>query len=238
MANNKRIYSGKAKDIYETDQAGVLLMVYKNQATAGNGAKKEEIAGKGVLNQAITNKIFTYLAQNGIPTHLIKDLGQGQELVKQLTMFPLEVVCRNYAAGSLVKRLGVEKGIPIEGGMVEYFYKRDDLNDPFVNEANIYFLEAANPEQLKIINDLTLAVNQLLIQLFHKAGLKLVDFKLEFGETADGEIVLADEFSPDNARLWDEDTLASFDKDIFRNDQGDIIPFYQEVLNRLVEVLG
>ncbi|KAA9301179.1 MULTISPECIES: phosphoribosylaminoimidazolesuccinocarboxamide synthase [Aerococcus] len=233
MTDQNLIYTGKAKDLYRTDQPGILKMVYKNQATAGNGAKKEEIPGKGVLNQAINQLIFTYLAEAGIPTHLVEVLNAREELVKEAQMFPLEVVFRNYAAGSFVKRLGVEKGTPIEDGVLEFFYKADALNDPFINDDDIRFLQAATEAELQEIKALTRRINTLLVDLFKQAGLILVDFKLEFGRTAAGEIVLADEFSPDNARLWDVETKASFDKDIFRNDEGDIIPFYEAVLSRL-----
>ncbi|OFR34848.1 phosphoribosylaminoimidazolesuccinocarboxamide synthase [Aerococcus sp. HMSC061A03] len=233
MTDQNLIYTGKAKDLYRTDQPGILKMVYKNQATAGNGAKKEEIPGKGVLNQAINQLIFTYLAEAGIPTHLVEVLNAREELVKEAQMFPLEVVFRNYAAGSFVKRLGVEKGTPIEDGVLEFFYKADALNDPFINDDDIRFLQVATEAELQEIKALTRRINTLLVDLFKQAGLILVDFKLEFGRTAAGEIVLADEFSPDNARLWDVETKASFDKDIFRNDEGDIIPFYEAVLSRL-----
>lgn len=233
MTDQNLIYTGKAKDLYRTDQPGILKMVYKNQATAGNGAKKEEIPGKGALNQAITQLIFTYLAEAGIPTHLVEVLNAREELVKEAQMFPLEVVFRNYAAGSFVKRLGVEKGTPIEDGVLEFFYKADALNDPFINDDDIRFLQAATETELQEIKALTRRINTLLVDLFKQAGLILVDFKLEFGRTAAGEIVLADEFSPDNARLWDVETKASFDKDIFRNDEGDMIPFYEAVLSRL-----
>ncbi|MDK6805802.1 phosphoribosylaminoimidazolesuccinocarboxamide synthase [Aerococcus sp. UMB7834] len=236
MTDKNLIYSGKAKDLYQTDQAGILKMVYKNQATAGNGAKKEEIPGKGALNQAINQLIFTYLADQGIPTHLVKVLNSREELVKEAQMFPLEVVFRNYAAGSFVKRLGVDKGTEIPGGVLEFFYKADALNDPFINDEDIRFLQAATEDELQEIKRLTRQINALLVALFKQAGLILVDFKLEFGRTPDGEIVLADEFSPDNARLWDMESKASFDKDIFRNDEGDIIPFYEAVLSRLEAV--
>ncbi|WP_195851347.1 phosphoribosylaminoimidazolesuccinocarboxamide synthase [Aerococcus tenax] len=237
MTEEKLIYSGKAKDLYQTDDDKYLRVFYKDQATAGNGAKKENLPGKGRINQAITQLIFNYLADHGIATHLVKVLNEREEIVEKAEMFPLEVVYRNYAAGSFVKRLGIERGLAIEGGILEFFYKDDDLNDPLLNDDHVLFLKAANPEEIAKIKALTKKINNLLVKLFDQAGLILVDFKLEFGKNAAGEIILADEFSPDNARLWDKDSGKSFDKDIFRNDQGDMIPYYQAVYQRLQEVI-
>ncbi|MDK7302872.1 MULTISPECIES: phosphoribosylaminoimidazolesuccinocarboxamide synthase [Aerococcus] len=237
MTEEKLIYSGKAKDLYQTDDDKYLRVFYKDQATAGNGAKKENLPGKGRINQAITQLIFNYLADHGIATHLVKVLNEREEIVEKAEMFPLEVVYRNYAAGSFVKRLGIERGLAIEGGILEFFYKDDDLNDPLLNDDHVLFLKAANPEEIARIKILTKEINDLLVKLFDQAGLILVDFKLEFGKNAAGEIILADEFSPDNARLWDKDSGKSFDKDIFRNDQGDMIPYYQAVYQRLQEVI-
>ncbi|PKY86855.1 phosphoribosylaminoimidazolesuccinocarboxamide synthase [Aerococcus loyolae] len=237
MTEEKLIYSGKAKDLYQTDDDKYLRVFYKDQATAGNGAKKENLPGKGRINQAITQLIFTYLADHGIATHLVKVLNEREEIIEKAEMFPLEVVYRNYAAGSFVKRLGIERGLAIEGGILEFFYKDDDLNDPLLNDDHVLFLKAANPEEIAAIKALTKEINDLLVKLFDQAGLILVDFKLEFGKNADGEIILADEISPDNARLWDKESGESFDKDIFRNDQGDMIPYYQAVYQRLQEVI-
>ena len=237
MTEEKLIYSGKAKDLYQTDDDKYLKVFYKDQATAGNGAKKENLPGKGRINQAITQLIFNYLADHGIATHLVKVLNEREEIVEKAEMFPLEVVYRNYAAGSFVKRLGIERGLAIEGGIQEFFYKNDDLNDPLLNDDHVLFLKAANPEEIAKIKALTKEINNLLVKLFDQAGLILVDFKLEFGKNAAGDIILADEFSPDNARLWDKESGKSFDKDIFRNDQGDMIPYYQAVYHRLQEVI-
>ncbi|MHA6602966.1 phosphoribosylaminoimidazolesuccinocarboxamide synthase [Aerococcus urinae] len=237
MTEEKLIYSGKAKDLYQTDDDKYLKVFYKDQATAGNGAKKENLPGKGRINQAITQLIFNYLADHGIATHLVKVLNEREEIVEKAEMFPLEVVYRNYAAGSFVKRLGIERGLAIEGGILEFFYKNDDLNDPLLNDDHVLFLKAANPEEIAKIKALTKEINNLLVKLFDQAGLILVDFKLEFGKNAAGDIILADEFSPDNARLWDKESGKSFDKDIFRNDQGDMIPYYQAVYHRLQEVI-
>ncbi|WP_198434769.1 phosphoribosylaminoimidazolesuccinocarboxamide synthase [Aerococcus tenax] len=237
MTEEKLIYSGKAKDLYQTDDDKYLRVFYKDQATAGNGAKKENLPGKGRINQAITQLIFTYLADHGIATHLVKVLNEREEIVEKAEMFPLEVVYRNYAAGSFVKRLGIERGLAIEGGILEFFYKDDDLNDPLLNDDHVLFLKAANPAEIAAIKASTKEINDLLVKLFDRAGLILVDFKLEFGKNEAGDIILADEFSPDNARLWDKDSGKSFDKDIFRNDQGDMIPYYQAVYHRLQEVI-
>ena len=238
MNQGKLIYSGKAKDLYETEREDQLLVVYKDQTTAGNGAKKEQIKGKGVMNQEISSLIFNYLKERGIATHLVQSDQVGREVVKKMKMFPLEVVLRNVAAGSIVKRLGVSEGTEFPLGMVEFFYKSDALNDPFLNDENIYFLGLATSEDLETIKKLTRKINQELSSLFEKIGLILVDFKLEFGKTETGEILLGDEFSPDNARLWDKDTHQSFDKDIFRKDEGDMMPYYQEVRDRLEKVLS
>lgn len=238
MQKGKLAYVGKAKDMYMTDDPSLLWMVYKDQATAGDGAKKEQIAGKGVLNQKITRLIFDYLASCGIQTHLKEIISDTEELVEKLDMFELEVVLRNIAAGSIVRRLGIERGTEFDGGMVEFYYKSDDLHDPLLTDDNLLFMHLATPEQLQEIKRLTLKINELLSQLFKRAGLILVDFKLEFGTNDRGEIVLGDEFSPDNARLWDVATHESFDKDIFRNSDEDMIPFYQAVYERLQNVLS
>ncbi|WP_276799330.1 phosphoribosylaminoimidazolesuccinocarboxamide synthase [Fannyhessea vaginae] len=238
MQKGKLSYVGKAKDMYETDDPRLLWMVYKDQATAGDGAKKEQIAGKGELNQKITRLIFAYLADHGIKTHLKEIISDTEELVEKLDMFELEVVLRNLAAGSIVRRLGIEKGTEFKGGMIEFYYKSDDLHDPLLTDDNLMFIHLATPAQLQEIKRLTLEVNTLLSELFKRAGLILVDFKLEFGTNADGEVVLGDEFSPDNCRLWDVHTHESFDKDIFRNSDEDMIPFYKAVYERLCSALS
>ena len=238
MNQGKLIYSGKAKDLYGTEREDQLLVVYKDQATAGDGAKKEQIKGKGILNQKITRLIFGYLESCGVHTHLKEIVSDTEEIVEKLDMFELEVVLRNIACGSIVRRLGIERGTHFEGGMVEFYYKSDELHDPLLTDDNLLFMHLATPEQLKEIKRQTLQVNELLSALFKRAGLILVDFKLEFGTNQAGEVILGDEFSPDNARLWDGDTHESFDKDIFRNSDEDMIPYYQAVYDRLSAVLA
>lgn len=234
----KLAYVGKAKDMYETTDPHLFWMVYKDQATAGDGAKKEQIAGKGVLNQKITRLIFAYLEEHGIATHLKEIVSDTEELVEKLDMFELEVVLRNRAAGSIVRRLGIEKGTEFKGGMVEFYFKSDDLHDPLLTDDNLLFMQFATPAQLEEIKRLTHEVNRLLSDLFARANLMLVDFKLEFGTNAKGDVILGDEFSPDNCRLWDAQTHESFDKDIFRNSDEDMIPYYQAVYDRLCSVLA
>ncbi|MFL2079034.1 phosphoribosylaminoimidazolesuccinocarboxamide synthase [Marinilactibacillus psychrotolerans] len=227
------LYEGKAKELYETDDPDTLWVKYKNQATAGNGAKKETIEGKGKLNNQITSLLFEKLKEKGIPSHFIKQLSETEQLIQKVEMFPLEVVVRNVAAGSFSRRLGVEEGKELSFPVLEFYLKKDELNDPIINEDHVKELAlAAEGEVVKIKNQ-ALEINQVLLKLFKEMNIRLVDFKLEFGKTNDGSIVLADEISPDTCRLWDLDTNDRLDKDVFRKDLGDIIPLYQEVLNRL-----
>lgn len=227
------LYEGKAKELYETDDPDTLWVKYKNQATAGNGAKKETIEGKGKLNNQITSLLFEKLKEKGIPSHFIKQLSETEQLIQKVEMFPLEVVVRNVAAGSFSRRLGVEEGKELSFPVLEFYLKKDELNDPIINEDHVKELAlAAEGEVVKIKNQ-ALEINQVLLKLFKEMNIRLVDFKLEFGKTSDGSIVLADEISPDTCRLWDLDTNDRLDKDVFRKDLGDIIPLYQEVLTRL-----
>lgn len=227
------LYEGKAKELYETDDPDTLWVKYKNQATTGNGAKKETIEGKGKLNNQITSLLFEKLKEKGIPSHFIKQLSETEQLIQKVEMFPLEVVVRNVAAGSFSRRLGVEEGKELSFPVLEFYLKKDELNDPIINEDHVKELAlAAEGEVVKIKNQ-ALEINQVLLKLFKEMNIRLVDFKLEFGKTSDGSIVLADEISPDTCRLWDLDTNDRLDKDVFRKDLGDIIPLYQEVLTRL-----
>jgi phosphoribosylaminoimidazole-succinocarboxamide synthase len=233
----KTLYEGKAKIIYEGPEPGTLVQYFKDDATAGNGAKKDVIAGKGVLNNRISAHIMTKLESIGIPTHFLKSLNMREQLVRQVEIIPLEVVVRNIAAGSLVKRLGLKEGSIMPQPIIEFYYKKDELNDPMVNENHIVTLGWADPYELEEIIGQAFRVNDYLSGLFSGIGLTLVDFKLEFGrlwgEFDELYIILADEISPDNCRLWDTATGEKLDKDRFRQDLGNVVEGYQEIAKRL-----
>ncbi|MGS4787600.1 phosphoribosylaminoimidazolesuccinocarboxamide synthase [Streptococcus sp. P25B114] len=229
------IYSGKAKDIYATTDDQQIVAVYKDQATAFNGGKKEEVVGKGRLNNLISSLIFEKMEAAGIATHFIKRLSDTEQLNKKVDIIPLEVVLRNITAGSFSKRFGVEEGIELATPIVEFYYKNDDLDDPFINDEHVAFLDLASAEDLAYIKAETRKINDFLKDLFAQIGLRLVDFKLEFGYDKDGHILLADEFSPDNCRLWDADGN-HLDKDVFRRGLGDLTEVYEVVLAKLQEV--
>lgn len=231
------IYTGKAKQMWSTDDPEVLRVVYLDQATALNGKKKDQIQGKGQLNNEISTLIFTYLNAKGVKTHFIKKISATEELVKKVEIIPLEAVTRNIATGHFVTRFGVEDGLVFPTPVEETYYKSDALDDPFINRSQILALGLATEDELAEIWQLSRQVNELLKALFAKAGLILVDFKLEFGRLSDGTLVLADEFSPDNCRLWDQQTRSHLDKDVYRKDLGDLTPVYAEVLHRLKKVL-
>lgn len=237
MAGRKLIYEGKAKTIYEGPEPGTLIQYFKDDATAGNGAKKAVIAGKGVLNNRISAHLMTKLEGIGIPTHFMRSLNMREQLVRQVEIVPLEVVIRNIAAGSLSKRLGVKEGTILPQPLVEFYYKKDDLNDPMVNEHHIFAFQWADPYELDEMVHLAMRVNDYLNGLFAGIGLKLVDFKLEFGrlygEYGEVYLMLADEISPDNCRLWDAQTGEKLDKDRFRYDLGDLVEGYQKIAERL-----
>ena len=233
MERKELLYTGKAKKMYATDQENVLWAEYLNQATALNGIKKDTIEGKGRLNNQITGRIFEYLAEKGIASHYIQELSETEQSVKRVNMFPLEVVVRNVAAGSFAKRFGMEEGIDLPFPVLEFYYKDDALNDPFINDAHVQVLGAATEEEVVEIKKQALKINAALIEMFKAIGIRLIDFKIEFGKTAEGEIILADEISPDTCRLWDLETNEHLDKDIYRRDLGDLIPVYVEVLDRL-----
>ncbi|MBM7268195.1 phosphoribosylaminoimidazolesuccinocarboxamide synthase [Streptococcus sp. 2018037] len=229
------LYSGKAKDIYATADSDQIIAVYKDQATAFNGGKKEQIAGKGRLNNLISSLIFEKLNEAGVQTHFIKRLSDTEQLNKKVEIIPLEVVLRNVTAGSFSKRFGVEEGIALSTPIVEFYYKKDELNDPFINDEHIAFLELASQDQIAYIKEETRRINGFLKDLFAQIGLTLVDFKLEFGVDSSGQILLADEFSPDNCRLWDADGN-HLDKDVFRRGLGELTEVYEVVLAKLQEV--
>ncbi|HEM3182059.1 phosphoribosylaminoimidazolesuccinocarboxamide synthase [Streptococcus suis] len=229
------LYSGKAKDIYATADSDQIVAVYKDQATAFNGGKKEQITGKGRLNNLISSLIFEKLNEAGVKTHFIKRLSDTEQLNKKVEIIPLEVVLRNVTAGSFSKRFGVEEGIVLPTPIVEFYYKKDELDDPFINDEHIAFLELASQDQIDYIKEETRRINGFLKDLFAQIGLTLVDFKLEFGLDSSGQILLADEFSPDNCRLWDADGN-HLDKDVFRRGLGELTEVYEVVLAKLQEV--
>ncbi|MGO4889714.1 phosphoribosylaminoimidazolesuccinocarboxamide synthase [Anaerobacillus sp. MEB173] len=233
MEKQELLYEGKAKKIYTTDDTNVLWIEYKDSATAFNGEKKDTIAGKARLNNEITSLMFETMTEAGIKNHFINKISETEQLVKKVTIIPLEVVVRNVIAGSLSKRLGMEEGTQLEEPIVEFYYKDDDLGDPLVTTDHIRVLGIATPDQLEELKTAGLKVNEVLIDKFNSINVRLVDFKLEFGITDDGEILLADEISPDTCRLWDKDTNEKFDKDLFRRNIGNIQEGYQEILTRL-----
>jgi phosphoribosylaminoimidazole-succinocarboxamide synthase len=227
------LYEGKAKRIYQTNEEEVLWVAYKDSATAFNGLKKEEILGKGHLNNEITSLLFEKLTQEGIENHFIKQLSSTEQLVKKVEIIPLEVVVRNVIAGSLAKRLGMDEGIVLDQAIIEFYYKDDELGDPFVADDHIRVLNIATPEELTVLRTLAAAVNQVIEPYFATLNITLVDFKLEFGKTSEGKIILADEISPDTCRLWDKNTNEKLDKDLFRRELGDITQAYQKILDKL-----
>lgn len=233
MEKRDLIYEGKAKKLYRTDDENVLWVEYMNQATALNGLKKDTIAGKGALNNQITSLIFEKLQEKGIPSHFIKKLSKTEQLVEHVEIIPLEVVVRNYAAGSFSKRLGVVEGKKLAQPIVEFYYKDDALADPFINDEIALVLGIATLEELAELKFLAKTINGLLIHLFAEKNVTLIDFKLEFGKDKNGKIILADEISPDTCRLWDAKSHDHLDKDVFRRDLGDLIPVYEEILQRL-----
>ncbi|WP_430596479.1 phosphoribosylaminoimidazolesuccinocarboxamide synthase [Enterococcus sp. DIV0210g] len=236
MKKGQLLYEGKAKKLYATDEEQVIWAEYLDQATALNGARKDEIKGKGELNNQITSEIFLYLSDKGIENHFIEKLSKTEQLIKKVEVIPLEVVVRNLAAGSFSKRLGITEGTVLPEPILEFYYKEDALDDPFINEAHIAFLKIAAPEEIRLIKEAAEKVNQELIRLFQQIGLELVDFKIEFGRQADGTILLADEISPDTCRLWEKESGASMDKDNYRKQLGDLVPVYREVLQRLTKI--
>ncbi|WP_154837936.1 phosphoribosylaminoimidazolesuccinocarboxamide synthase [Staphylococcus sp. Marseille-Q1834] len=230
------LYEGKAKRIFSTDTPHQLRVEYKDEVTAGNGAKKDTMEGKGRLNNKITSIIFDYLTEQGIKSHFIKQLSDTEQLVEEVKIIPLEVVVRNIATGSITKRLGFEKGHQFEAPLVEFFYKNDDLNDPLITDDHVKLLNIANDEEIETLKTMAKDINHVLIQLMDEMNLRLVDFKVEFGRTQDGKILLADEISPDTCRIWDKDSDTNFDKDVYRNDTGSLIDTYQTFLNKLEEL--
>ncbi len=233
---NELLYEGKAKQVYATEDPTIIRMHYKDDATAYNGIKKAQIANKGLLNNKISTIIFQKLIEKGIPTHYIKTLNDRDQLCKKVSILPLEVIVRNIIAGSMSKRLGIPEGTRPANTIYELCYKNDALGDPLINDHHAVALGAASYEDLKVVYEITRQVNEVLKELFLTVGVILVDFKIEFGKTADGTIVLADEISPDTARLWDEKTKDKLDKDRFRRDLGNVINAYEEIYKRLLSI--
>ena len=236
MARRRRIYEGKAKVLFEGPEPGTLVQYFKDDATAFNNKKQGTITGKGVINNRISEFLMTRISEIGIPTHFIRRLNMREQLVREVEIIPVEVVIRNVAAGSITKRFGMEEGTALPRSIVEYYYKSDDLNDPMISEEHITAFGWASPQEMDEIMHMSLRVNDFLCGVFLAVGIRLIDFKLEFGRLWNNEdlrLVLADEISPDNCRLWDVETNEIMDKDRFRRDMGGVEEAYQEVARRL-----
>lgn len=233
MEKLEMMYEGKAKKIYATGNAEEVIVYYKDDATAFNGEKKDQINNKGILNNAITSMIFEMLNENGIKTHFVKKLNDREQLCKKVEIVPLEVIVRNVAAGSMAKRLGLEEGYKLKTTVFEFSYKDDELGDPLINSYHAVAIGAATFEEIKTILDMTAKINDLLKEFFSKLNINLIDFKIEFGKLPNGEIVLADEISPDTCRFWDATTGEKLDKDRFRRNLGNVKEAYVEILKRI-----
>ena len=234
MEKKEQLYEGKAKKVFATDDANLVIVDYKDDATAFNGEKKGTITGKGVINNVMSNHMFQLLEQQGVPTHFVEQLSERETLVKKVSIVPLEVIIRNISAGSFAKRFGVEEGIVFDEPTIEFSYKNDELGDPLMNAYHAIALKAATREEIETIKAMAFKVNEVMKQYFDTLNVILVDFKLEFGKTADGKIVLADEISPDTCRLWDKTTKEKLDKDRFRRDMGGVEEAYQEIIKRVM----
>ena len=234
MEKKEQLYEGKAKKVFATDDANLVIVDYKDDATAFNGEKKGTITGKGVINNVMSNHMFQLLEQQGVPTHFVEQLPERETLVKKVSIVPLEVIIRNISAGSFAKRFGVEEGIVFDEPTIEFSYKNDELGDPLMNAYHAIALKAATREEIETIKAMAFKVNEVMKQYFDTLNVILVDFKLEFGKTADGKIVLADEISPDTCRLWDKTTKEKLDKDRFRRDMGGVEEAYQEIMKRVM----
>ena len=235
MEKREQLYEGKAKKVYATDDPGLVIVAYKDDATAFNGLKKGTIVGKGVINNQMSNRLMQRIERAGVPTHLVAELSPRETLVKKVDIVPLEVIVRNIAAGSFSQHYGVEEGVVFDQPVIEFSYKNDALGDPLLNTWHALALKLASREEIEIIERYAFRVNEILRQFWAECGVTLVDFKLEFGRLADGSIVLADEISPDTCRLWDSATGKKLDKDRFRRDLGGVEDAYAEIMQRLVE---
>lgn len=228
------LYEGKAKKVYATENPELYIVSYKDDATAFNGLKKGTIAGKGVINNRVTNYMMQMLEKNGVPTHFVEEISDSETVVKKVQIVPLEVIIRNISAGSFSKRYGVDEGIVFEQPTIEFSYKNDDLGDPLINEYHALALKLATREEIDTIKTLAFRTNELMKDFFKKINVDLVDFKLEFGRLSDGTIVLADEISPDTCRFWDSRTHEKLDKDRFRRDLGNVEGAYKEMMRRIL----
>jgi len=237
MEKLEQLYEGKAKKVFKTGEPEVLIVSYKDDATAFNGEKKGTIVGKGAINNRMTNHLFKILEEKGVPTHYIKELNDRETAVKKVSIVPLEVIVRNYAAGSFSKRMGVEEGVKFKAPILEFSYKNDELGDPFINGYYAIAMNLATQEEIDKIATYAFKVNEVLIDYFGKLNIDLIDFKIEFGRYG-SDIILADEISPDTCRLWDKDTMKKLDKDRFRRDLGEVTEAYEEIYNRLKKVLN
>lgn len=233
MTKLEQLYEGKAKKVFKTDNENLYIVDYKDDATAFNGEKKGTIAGKGVINNIMSNHMFQLLEKQGVPTHFVEQLSERETVVKKVSIVPLEVIIRNISAGSFAKRYGVSEGIVFEQPTIEFSYKNDDLGDPLINDYHAMALKLATADEIETIKKMAFKVNEVMKAYFDTLNVTLVDFKLEFGKTTDGTIILADEISPDTCRLWDKDTGEKLDKDRFRRDLGNVEEAYQEILRRL-----
>ena len=235
MQKLEQIYEGKAKKVYKTDDPERYIVDYKDDATAFNGLKKGTIAGKGIINNQMSNRLMQMIEQKGVPTHFVRELSERETLVKKVSIVPLEVIVRNIAAGSFSKRYGVDEGMVFEEPVIEFSYKNDALGDPLLNTDHALALKVATRSEIDTIKSYALQVNSILKAFWAECGVTLVDFKLEFGKTTDGSIILADEISPDTCRLWDSATGEKLDKDRFRRDLGGVEEAYAEIMKRLVD---
>ena len=233
MQKLQQLYEGKAKKVYATDDPALVIVSYKDDATAFNGLKKGTIAGKGVVNNRMTNMMMRLLEQKGVPTHFVEELSERETLVKKVQIVPLEVIIRNVSAGSFSKRYGVAEGIVFDEPTIEFSYKNDELGDPLLNTYHALALKLATKEEIALIEKYAFTVNEVLKEYFLSLGVKLIDFKLEFGKLADGTVVLADEISPDTCRFWDAETNEKLDKDRFRRDMGGVEDAYKEIFKRV-----
>ena len=234
MKKLEQLYEGKAKKVFATDDPEICIVAYKDDATAFNGQKKGQILGKGAINNRMTNHLMRILEQRGVPTHFIEELSDRETAVKKVRIVPLEVIIRNIAAGSMAKRYGVPEGTPLTQSSIEFSYKNDELGDPLINDWQAIALGFATRDEIELITKYAFTVNDVLREILDQCGVTLVDFKLEFGKTADGTLVLADEISPDTCRFWDKATGEKLDKDRFRRDLGGVEDAYKEMARRLL----
>jgi phosphoribosylaminoimidazole-succinocarboxamide synthase len=234
MKKLEQLYEGKAKKVFATDDPEICIVSYKDDATAFNGLKKGQILGKGAINNRMTNHLMRILEQRGVPTHFVEELSERETAVKKVRIVPLEVIIRNIAAGSMAKRYGVAEGTPLTQSSIEFSYKNDELGDPLINDWQAIALGFATREEIELITKYAFTVNEVLRGILDECGVTLVDFKLEFGKTSDGTLVLADEISPDTCRFWDKATGEKLDKDRFRRDLGGVEDAYKEMARRLL----